>query len=69
MTNDKGHVSVDEINLQKKVLQNNIEAAIKAYCAQTGLTPDITVNRCSSMQTGYGKYMSEWLEVSITQPL
>lgn len=68
MTNDKGHISVDEININKESLEAKIGKALREYMEQTGLTPDIVINN-KRMQIASGEYVLVGTEILITQSI
>lgn len=64
----KGHITLDEIKVQKNTLQSKIESAINDYTKQTGLTP---VVECTNIygEIGFKARSLMRTEIKITQEI
>lgn len=65
---EKGHITLDEIQVQKKPLESKIEAAIDEYTKATGLTPIVEVNNIYG-SIGYNARLVVDIEINITQKI
>lgn len=65
---NNGHITLDEIEVQKKTLESKIESAIDEYTKATGLTPIIEVNNIYG-SIGYNPRAVVNIEINITQKI